>query len=269
MSEVKSEGLGVVDVRAIVTDAFISMMESALSMKAPDCAPPPFIQSAIDRAIDRINSEALAGYAVLRERIATQEAQIKVLQSDANSWQSGYDEGRRMGAKHCMGTIYQLRAELAASREQVPFAWSEFDGEDGYDFRLYEDSETFRDDFIARNGGKYADWVRPLYAAPIPDAMEGVDWLMHLFADHFPDSAKPVEVEVFAEWLRDNASALQAGAMVVPDRSKEFSQFLTSVITAAGLLAYGKQSKGLASYLSDKALMYMLAAIPSAKEGGV
>jgi hypothetical protein len=25
--------------------------------------------------------------------------QVKVLQSDANSWQSGYDEGRRMGAK--------------------------------------------------------------------------------------------------------------------------------------------------------------------------
>ena len=55
--------------------------------------------------------------------------------------------------------------------------------------------------------------------------------------------------------------------MVVPDRSKEFSQFLTSVITAAGLLAYGKRSKGLASYLSDKAMMYMLAASPSAKGG--
>ena len=33
-------------------------------------------------------------------RIEAQESQIKILQSDANSWQSGYDEGRRMGAKH-------------------------------------------------------------------------------------------------------------------------------------------------------------------------
>ena len=32
-------------------------------------------------------------------------AQVKVLQSDANSWQSGYDEGRRMGGKHCALTI--------------------------------------------------------------------------------------------------------------------------------------------------------------------
>ena len=34
-------------------------------------------------------------------------AQVKVLQSDANSWQSGYDEGRRMGGKHCSLTIDQ------------------------------------------------------------------------------------------------------------------------------------------------------------------
>lgn len=35
------------------------------------------------------------------------QAQVKVLQSDANSWQSGYDEGRRMGGKHCALTIDQ------------------------------------------------------------------------------------------------------------------------------------------------------------------
>ena len=35
------------------------------------------------------------------------QAQVKVLQSDANSWQSGYDEGRRMGGKHCSLTIDQ------------------------------------------------------------------------------------------------------------------------------------------------------------------
>ena len=34
-------------------------------------------------------------------------AQVKVLQSNANSWQSGYDEGRRMGGKHCALTIDQ------------------------------------------------------------------------------------------------------------------------------------------------------------------
>lgn len=65
------------------------------------------------------HSEALAGYAVRDARIAEQEAQIKVLQSDANSWQSGYDEGRRMGGKHCMLTVDQLRAELAEAKETI------------------------------------------------------------------------------------------------------------------------------------------------------
>lgn len=39
--------------------------------------------------------------------------QVKVLQSDANSWQSGYDEGRRMGGKHCALTIDQQAHRVA------------------------------------------------------------------------------------------------------------------------------------------------------------
>lgn len=55
-----------------------------------------------------------AGVVERDARIATQEAQIKELQGAETSWQSGYDEGRRMGGKHCAITIDQLRAELAA-----------------------------------------------------------------------------------------------------------------------------------------------------------
>lgn len=54
-------------------------------------------------------------------------AQVKVLQSDANSWQSGYDEGRRMGGKHCALTIDQqaqrigkLEGLLRHAQKQVP-----------------------------------------------------------------------------------------------------------------------------------------------------
>ena len=45
-------------------------------------------------------SDAQATIDGLRGENEALHAQVKVLQSDANSWQSGYDEGRRMGAKH-------------------------------------------------------------------------------------------------------------------------------------------------------------------------
>ena len=44
-----------------------------------------------------------------------------------------------------------------------PFAWATFDGEGGYDLRLYEENESYKDEWIARNGERYKDWVMPLY----------------------------------------------------------------------------------------------------------
>jgi len=44
------------------------------------------------------------------------------------------------------------------------FAWALFDGEGSYDLVLYENNEGYRDDYIKRNGEKYAGWVTPLYA---------------------------------------------------------------------------------------------------------
>ena len=42
-----------------------------------------------------------------------------------------------------------------------------------------------------------------------------------------------------------------------PCTAVEFKQFLTDVITAAGLLEHGKQSKGLAERISTTAVKYM------------
>ena len=64
------------------------------------------------------------------------QAQVKVLQSDANSWQSGYDEGRRMGGKHCALTIDQqaqrigelegllLRVQVSLSLDDTEWGYS-------------------------------------------------------------------------------------------------------------------------------------------------
>lgn len=45
--------------------------------------------------------------------------QVKALQSDASSYQSGYDEGRRMGTKHRQSEVEQLTREVAALRARV------------------------------------------------------------------------------------------------------------------------------------------------------
>ena len=45
--------------------------------------------------------------------------QVSALQSDANSWQSGYDKGREMGSKHRVGEVDQLRAENESLREEL------------------------------------------------------------------------------------------------------------------------------------------------------
>jgi ABC-type cobalt transport system substrate-binding protein len=51
-------------------------------------------------------------------------------------------------------------------------AWRTFDGEGGYDLRNYEGNETYREDWIKRNGDKYASWVEPLFLAPQPQEVE-------------------------------------------------------------------------------------------------
>lgn len=51
------------------------------------------------------------------------------------------------------------------------FAWATFDGEGGYDLRLFENNERYMDDWLETNGARYARWVFPLYtAAAKPDA---------------------------------------------------------------------------------------------------
>jgi len=45
--------------------------------------------------------------------------QVATLQSDANSWQSGYDKGREMGGKHRASEVDQLRSENERIRREL------------------------------------------------------------------------------------------------------------------------------------------------------
>jgi len=58
-------------------------------------------------------------YAKLEAEAQALRDQVKALQSDANSWQSGYDEGRRMGTKHRQDEVEQLTREVEALRARV------------------------------------------------------------------------------------------------------------------------------------------------------
>ncbi|WP_282372288.1 hypothetical protein [Pseudomonas sp. PS02290] len=65
---------------------------------------------------------AAANPAAVLELIAENDvlsAQVKTLQSEANSYQSGYDSGRRMGVKTALAERDQLKAEVEALRATV------------------------------------------------------------------------------------------------------------------------------------------------------
>lgn len=59
---------------------------------------------------------------------------------------------------------------------RAPFAWATFDGEGGCDLRLYAGNETYRDEYIARNGEKYSGWVKPLYEGEQPQSVVPEGW---------------------------------------------------------------------------------------------
>jgi hypothetical protein len=56
--------------------------------------------------------------------------------------------------------LLQLKQEQ--EQEQEPVAWRTFDGEGGYDYRSYEDNESYADDWNKRNP-KHVGWVDELY----------------------------------------------------------------------------------------------------------
>ncbi|ANI14436.1 hypothetical protein A9C11_10770 [Pseudomonas citronellolis] len=64
--------------------------------------------------------------------------QVKALQSDANSYQAGYDEGRRMGTKHRQSEVEQLMREVEALRARVAELEAEVEDADGLSKRLGE-----------------------------------------------------------------------------------------------------------------------------------
>jgi hypothetical protein len=58
-----------------------------------------------------------------------------------------------------------LREAIAELESQEPFAWAEFDGEGGYRLMLYENNETYAEDWNKTNPN-HIGWVEPIYKHP-------------------------------------------------------------------------------------------------------
>lgn len=68
--------------------------------------------------------------------------------------QALHNENERLG----------LYKDAYAQTEQEPVAWRTFDGEGGYDYRSYEDNESYADEWDKRNPN-HKGWVDKLYTA--------------------------------------------------------------------------------------------------------
>lgn len=91
----------------------------------------------------------------------------KAMRESAASYggRGGYNKQR---GDEAMEVWRDMLATAPQLHPAEPVAWRTFDGEGGYDYRSYEDNETYRDDYIKRNGPKYPNWVQPLYLHPQP-----------------------------------------------------------------------------------------------------
>ena len=108
---------------------------------------------------------------VLREALA---------QPEQEPIECGYDE-----------TVGMCTNNPCCEQNPLPLAWATFDGEGNYDFRSYENNETYRDKYLncsdEKYAKKYANWVIPLYALPPRKPWQGLtseDW------ENTPDTGK-------------------------------------------------------------------------------
>jgi len=67
-------------------------------------------------------------------------------------------------AKHISATA-ALRQVIAELERQEPVAWRTFDGEGQYEYRAYEENESYADEWDKRNPN-HKGWVEPLYTHP-------------------------------------------------------------------------------------------------------
>ena len=136
--------------------------------------------SALKRAVDDVmqhqwsnSREAMAALKRLLDAADEAEEVVEVLAQNRRTdgrreWASvgtWLQPGESIVVLRADGTVLTQAAPTESMEKTVadPVAWRTFDGEGGYDYRSYEGNESYRKDYIARNGVKYSLWVEPLF----------------------------------------------------------------------------------------------------------
>ncbi len=131
-------------------------------------------------------------YAKLADEAQALREQVKALQSAANSWQSGYDEGRRMGTKHRQSEVEQLLQEVSALRAKLSdlpgwlrsiYEWGYGDGQNnpnGYSDKKERDACV--NELLKQPSTVQADAERPTYECTM--GVGGGDGNLFVHGDH-------------------------------------------------------------------------------------
>ena len=106
------------------------------------------------------------------------------------------------------------------------YAWSTFDGEGGYDLRLYENNETYQAEWLALNGEKYSGWVEPL--CRLSDATAIIDGLRGEVGAQRVKTCAALKARNDARTERDQ-QAQRIGELA------SHLEFAVTVLTVAGL----------------------------------
>ncbi len=143
---------------------------------------------------------------------------------------------------------------IAAPVAQEPVAWREFDGEGGYDYRSYEDNESFRDDYRKRNPqSTYHNWVEPLYLAPPDQSAEVEHWRKKCLNNYLCINAQDkriAELEAEVERLREYHEGYKEEVMDTIEELRRQQAVLVEALetcTPEGFCDYAACSAALAS----------------------
>ena len=223
LAALKAQPSGVVpELRQVVTDALMGMISAVTSSTPPaNEPPPPFIQAAIDRAVDRIarlNSSPVSAGATVKQSLTA----------------GGVDE-RVPELSSFVAFADALGLDLRQSDDQ------------------WNSALTIYEKLIAAYPQARAALSAPSHGEQVREGWQLV-----------PVEPTDAMLEAGDKYIGTPATyKAMLSACPSPAITKDFSQFLSAVMDAAGLIRHGRQSKELSEYLGMKCMEYRGAA-PSA-----
>jgi hypothetical protein len=88
-----------------------------------------------------------------------------VVMGSTGDYREGQLDALKAVSEDVKPAIASLQQAIAELESQEPVAWRTFDGEGQYEYRAYEENESYADEWDKRNPN-HKGWVDPLYTHP-------------------------------------------------------------------------------------------------------